>query len=833
MSPARTRRLALLLGVLLLGSALFLLRAPSQALGLLGALQGPALFGIPLRMPPTLLPALALILAGSILVAMGGADSAEPATAEPLPRSLQMSPGTWVWITAALLTVAILAVAESRGGVSRTNALALGHALVLAWGAVHLWRLDRRQGIPLGWSLTARDWLFLLACLGVSLYFQLHDVRSWKYAVIGDEFAYFDLARTLARAPWTHWPFLEASGPDGDHPMMVSIIQAVFLRVFGTSTVSWRASCAVLMAVAAPLLFVYVRSRFGVYAARGACVIYGFSALITCWAKIGKTCAFMLPAVVATLGLYQLSRRGSAFYAFLAAAAAGGGFFLHILGGVTATAVLVIGVLLDLLEPERRRSTLRRLGLIALGWALAASPILVQADYLRGLLEKNVAATWITSTTVLQNSIHAALAFLYFENGSHFLFGNVSDVVSALLILVGLAHAARRRKGEAFLLLALCVLMSGTIAKYPYPPPTRLPLVALPWAVFGGAGAGLLIASIPWPRFRPFVFVGIAAAVVALNHRQWAREDDRVLNENQSAVRLLQGLDRPTPFVYVVPAVWNNDLDNTVFETLGLPGKACHDWECPALIQYALASTRDAPLLLLLHPLARLPAESKDWLLAARVEAHVVRAGLVAKLADRSAPLSVEALQTWFANPAASSASTVPSVPSSARPSDAGAPSCPYVRGFGQLVAASNRGPYPDYRGGSEGYWEYCQRSGEAVAWLTAPNPCRGVVQFVFAGSTSETPGRAELSINRVRSLVFDTGTTADGVTWSSGDVTLRYVHKAMALGFSGYYVLSVPESIAPLAAPAALSVTCSQGEETTWFMVKDLPDTIVAEGLR
>jgi hypothetical protein len=156
------------------------------------------------------------------------------------------------------------------------------------------------------------------------------------------------------------------------------------------------------------------------------------------------------------------------------------------------------------------------------------------------------------------------------------------------------------------------------------------------------------------------------------------------------------------------------------------------------------------------------------------------------------------------------------------------------VEGFSQIVRASNQGQaYPGYRGALPSYWAYAKRTTqEEVVWRTAIISQDGPVELAFTAATGEGGGLAEIRLDGRAALQFETGITTGNLQWTGDGLRLRFVHRSFSGGVSGYYLLLVPEGMLGAGHQAEISVTLLTGGPRSWFMIREITDTIRYEDL-
>lgn len=170
----------------------------------------------------------------------------------------------------------------------------------------------------------------------------------------------------------------------------------------------------------------------------------------------------------------------------------------------------------------------------------------------------------------------------------------------------------------------------------------------------------------------------------------------------------------------------------------------------------------------------------------------------------------------------------IPEGPVPARPPESGERQV--VEGFASIAGFRHDGPYPDYRGGSASWWAYRDDDRPEVRWLTAPVPRQLTTTAAFTGSLSDEAGPAELWVNGIYALTFETGSGFRSRSWQRGGYRLTFQSKQVIAGNSGVFLLTVPPSVVSPGHPLDLRVVPVGNSGKPWFMIKGLRDTAAFE---
>jgi len=528
-------------GVGLLAAALFLIRYPKWAISLRSAhatLAKILLFQprtpILATLPPTFIFSLALALVGGLLLTLA---------LEPRTHSTQSSGDeandsrrrSFRFIEAGVLLV-IAAVAVGLFAVAEWKGFLKFFWMVIPWsvlllGAVTLLVIwDRRSKSPLKVVLSKTEWIGLGLAAVVAMGIYASGFRSWKYAFIGDEYAFYWKAEQIAGKGLLQLNWFEANGVYGGNPLALSGWQALWMKVFGVNNFGWLFSVAALTVICLPPLYLLLRRLLSgacaapkISAAVG-CAIFFLSEQILVWTRIGKPhSASLCTPVFALCFLLAARRRQSRLYYFLTGAACGAGLHILILGSVIAVPI-VAGVLLAdwavalVKNPRAAFKALLPIVIVLMGFVLIGAPILVQLDHFEHHFQKQLMAKEDPRTLEgkIRKTIQALAQFLHFQAGNHFLWRNVVDPLTAFFVLAALGMG--RRLGWRTLALLLWIhfitaFATGGIGQYAYPALTRTLLLMIPVAMLAAAGFSGLFGR--WKRVAwiaaPLVVLGVGA----------------------------------------------------------------------------------------------------------------------------------------------------------------------------------------------------------------------------------------------------------------------------------------------------------------------------------
>ena len=397
-------------------------------------------------------------------------------------------------LTAILLGEAALLLAlASYYGQPRFHWIA---AVLLLLAATNLWRY-RKAIHPIVWITT----------LALILY--ATNMNAWWLSAIGDEYSFWAYAREIAEKQSLSFigaNLFNGQAVYGAHPYLSSLIQAVFMKLFGSDGFGWRISNACLSAAAVLLLYIFARTFMTRSAALMAALFLAISHYIMSFGKIGynNLQALFAEALVLALAAWAVRTRRPLAFALLGA---GIGFCFYVYPAALYVVPLPILLLLFYLPPVSR-AAIGRWAVMTISAFFPIMPLLIQPGYwqakIAGTLFYNPAITLTATDTAIhvsKNLLYAALSHLYVPFEAHFVVVSYVDPLTAVFTWVGLMCLMRlafRARFAAFAVISFAALLFlvGASHDREFPTATRMFLL-LPWyALCAAAGLTWLLAEL-------------------------------------------------------------------------------------------------------------------------------------------------------------------------------------------------------------------------------------------------------------------------------------------------------------------------------------------------
>lgn len=342
----------------------------------------------------------------------------------------------------------------------------------------------------------------LIICL-LSFSFFVFGIWSWKFAWVGDEWAYFDYAKFIADRNFMVNPF-GITGVFGIERVQSSIWQAIFIKASGGSHVGWRFANTTLVIPTVILLYFFLAREFkDRITTLVGCAVFGSSFYLANFYKIGYTHSTSLFFFVLCLNQISVCREDLRTRNFILLGLSLGLSFYHYIGPIFGCILFPYLVSLAIVSTKKvgwsRLVVYVSIAVLVYVALLLAGVVTNGRDAFVLAMEKaggrrEYDGYYMMVINVARNFI------LYYKNYdynyNHFVAGPYVDFFTAGLLTCGLLVCFVRFKHRAYrdALLAwvmLCISI-GVTNPYTYAPTTR-GIFFIPFAaVFASIGAGFL-----------------------------------------------------------------------------------------------------------------------------------------------------------------------------------------------------------------------------------------------------------------------------------------------------------------------------------------------------
>lgn len=393
----------------------------------------------------------------------------------------------------------------------------LGIGLVLL-GVSSRWATRR------GSSFTQGDHLLMIVLALTHLGLAFPYLWSWRFAFIGDEWGFFEIAQALNHGA-NDLKWFELRDSNSFHTILSMQLQAWVLKLFNEDVAAWRLSAVLPGALSIPAVYVVGHRLGGRQTALFSAGVFAVSHTLLCFAMIPYNNTQALFPLTAGVALFLFAVQGkSTLRYFLVGMVLGLGFIVY---GLARLAVIPVGILVLFYPWPNLRTAMRRLVEIGGGGLMVAAPILLNLTSWYSLLKATPVQSELSpaeltvSAQILRNVLSGFLAFLTNPANTHFVIGPYVDPVTAVFVLIGVSYLlvtiGRERMTTAWLIGSLLLLsaISG-IQQYDRIATTRMFSTVGIFAIYAGLGSTTLLKFLlPTKRSLQYGSIGILLAAIA------------------------------------------------------------------------------------------------------------------------------------------------------------------------------------------------------------------------------------------------------------------------------------------------------------------------------
>lgn len=195
--------------------------------------------------------------------------------------------------------------------------------------------------------------LFLVLIFTLQTFLLIRDIPNPTYSYIGDEYAFYDLAKGIASGSVTKYSIFSANGVYGHAPILDSVYQASVMHLFGINLFGWKMSTIIVVLVASLLVFFVAALLFGdIVVGVASSAFFLFSPYLISFAHIPyNNLHALIPFLLAILLflLFHCNKKFSYIFIFLSGLVSGFSFYTFL------TARLVILFILSFLIIGKNR----------------------------------------------------------------------------------------------------------------------------------------------------------------------------------------------------------------------------------------------------------------------------------------------------------------------------------------------------------------------------------------------------------------------------------------------------------------------------------------------
>ncbi len=331
----------------------------------------------------------------------------------------------------------------------------------------------------------------------LAVFYYGYNINSWKYSLVGDEWPFFDFAVEIVKKNFLIDPF-SLQGVYNDNPVLSSYYQALFLKIFGISHISWRFSNVVIIIPISLFFFLWLKRLLNSKIALISTLLLQTSFYLCNFFKIGKNMPISLLLFIISLYLADRCLDKRSFFNFvLLGIVLGLSSFVYV--GPIFPFILLPYFILILFKEKFNITIIFKSLLPLLVYLLTILYIFLSPIYLNNVLTKTVlkkefSNNWQVVTNVFHNFLLFYKNYDYLFN--HYVVGGYLDEITAVFATIGIIICVLNIKKHNYLSLlstyVATIFIIGITSPYEYTPTTR-GIFLLP---FGFAFAGIAMERI-------------------------------------------------------------------------------------------------------------------------------------------------------------------------------------------------------------------------------------------------------------------------------------------------------------------------------------------------
>ncbi len=422
-------------------------------------------------------------------------------------------------------------------------------------------------------------WIFSLGIILFSI-----NINAWWTSVVGDEYGFYESAREILEK--TNLSVIAArlfdeQGVYGQNPYFASIVQSIFLRIFGTQSFGWRFSNIYLIALSILFFYIFFKTFLDRRVALLACFFLAASHYLINFSKIGYVSLQALFTLSVSLAVAAWAARSGRTAAFaLCGVVLAMNFYVY---GIAIVSIPLVLLLLLCFAPPISRPAWLRWAVLAGGFGILCFPLCFQSAFWK----MGFGFTIFTSlgknplpggpVQFFANRILTSwFSYLYVTNESHFVSMSYVDWMTAAFVGIGffaILYWIRRSRFAVFFLLGWILLLTvaSIIGSPDLPSSTRMFVVLPWWAVAAAFGICWLWDQLRFTesaggRIQTFILAGVLGILVATNlfyatvisYDRWLdRQPFEALVLRLAGEARGESLPPPDKFVFLTYADWS------------------------------------------------------------------------------------------------------------------------------------------------------------------------------------------------------------------------------------------------------------------------------------
>lgn len=397
--------------------------------------------------------------------------------------------------------------------------------------------------------MTKKEFFILVIISILFFIFINRDNKWWYYSAIGDEYAFYSLAKNVAqnKLPVNLVTFFRQGGVYSTVPFLSSFYQGLVMKIFGTDIVGWKISQIIIIILSFFPLYLLAKKLFNKDIALISILIFASSHYLWAYVKTGYcNIESIFPAVTSLFFYYSAVKNNKPLLLFFSGLFAGLGFFTYYPSRVIILILFFLNLLLK--HKETKLSFLY----ILIGFLILVLPFvainqtqIIKTMFDQSLISSNEARSIPRYLLLLKNISTNSLAFFANNHVGPYTSGSLIDPLSGILLIIGIAITIISYKKFRYQFILVWFILSfitvGVFSKYSNPAINRLNFLLPIISLFGAIALYKLMQIFNINLLRKIIIFAVLFFIFVLNYRRFYLETPKKYQSTPEAV-IIRGL---------------------------------------------------------------------------------------------------------------------------------------------------------------------------------------------------------------------------------------------------------------------------------------------------
>jgi 4-amino-4-deoxy-L-arabinose transferase-like glycosyltransferase len=378
--------------------------------------------------------------------------------------------------------------------------------------------------------------IVIICC--VFLFVNLNNLTNWYFSAIGDEYAFFDYAKSIALGKSFPNIFLQRGVYDVI-PVLSSYYQALSMKIFGINVFGWKASHVILISATIPAIYFLTKKMFNTITATISTSFYSSSHVLWAYTHTGYSNIESLFPTIFSLTFFAHKMF------FLSGIFAGLAFYTYYISRITIF-IIICWVLICRKQIKVKSALLQ----ILLGFSILFLPFLIinrnvffHDMFVRSVIAQNDGTYYDPRYKfIFDNIIRNGLALWHNTRSMCYVSGSMLDLLTGAFFIIGFIILLRQiiRKNVHFLMIAVFFLISflciAVFSPYGYTVVSRQFFIIPSAVIIAGIGVNRMVSLVKQIWMRRILLSAIIFFTFLLNAYRFFVQTPKIMPVTSEAL---------------------------------------------------------------------------------------------------------------------------------------------------------------------------------------------------------------------------------------------------------------------------------------------------------